>query len=94
VKLELFFCLPSLTCLRDEHFSNCSCICLEHLFDLLHNFNFSRSYMTVLLSTVCCAIGTIVGHVGDGNFHTLLLCDVADADEMSRAKSLANTVST
>jgi len=31
-------------------------------------------------------VSPIVGHVGDGNFHCLLLCDVDDADEMSRAE--------
>jgi D-lactate dehydrogenase (cytochrome) len=29
----------------------------------------------------------IVGHVGDGNFHMLLLIDQADADEVNRAKA-------
>jgi len=38
--------------------------------------------------------GAIVGHVGDGNFHTLILYDPNDDDEMSRAKTLANTIST
>jgi len=28
----------------------------------------------------------IVGHVGDGNFHCSLLCDVDDADEMARGE--------
>lgn len=31
-------------------------------------------------------IAPIVGHVGDGNFHCLMLCDVDDADEVRRAK--------
>ena len=37
--------------------------------------------------------GAIVGHVGDGNFHTLVLCDPNNDDEMSRAQTLANTIS-
>jgi D-lactate dehydrogenase (cytochrome) len=31
-------------------------------------------------------IAPIVGHVGDGNFHTLVLMDVNDADEIARAE--------
>jgi D-lactate dehydrogenase (cytochrome) len=31
-------------------------------------------------------VSSIVGHVGDGNFHTVLLCDVNDADEVKRAE--------
>jgi len=38
--------------------------------------------------------GSIVGHVGDGNFHTMILCDPNNADEMLRANALANTIST
>jgi D-lactate dehydrogenase (cytochrome) len=30
--------------------------------------------------------GPIVGHVGDGNFHVVLYCDRADADELKRVK--------
>lgn len=30
-------------------------------------------------------VSPIVGHVGDGNFHTVLLCDVDDPDEIRRA---------
>ncbi len=30
-------------------------------------------------------LAPIVGHVGDGNFHCSLLCDVNDADEMARS---------
>ncbi len=37
-------------------------------------------------------IAPLVGHVGDGNFHLLILVDPADSDEMSRAKALANQV--
>ena len=37
--------------------------------------------------------GTIAGHVGDGNFHAIILCNPNDGDEMSRAKKLANTIS-
>jgi D-lactate dehydrogenase (cytochrome) len=33
-------------------------------------------------------IAPIVGHVGDGNFHMLILIDPTDADEMARAKAL------
>jgi D-lactate dehydrogenase (cytochrome) len=33
-------------------------------------------------------IAPIVGHVGDGNFHMLILIDPADAEEMARAKAL------
>jgi D-lactate dehydrogenase (cytochrome) len=35
-------------------------------------------------------IGPIVGHVGDGNFHILLVCDPDNDEEFSRAKQLAN----
>ncbi|HRO13855.1 MAG TPA: FAD-linked oxidase C-terminal domain-containing protein [Paracoccus sp. (in: a-proteobacteria)] len=33
--------------------------------------------------------GNIVGHVGDGNFHTLLLVDPGNADEIAAAKAVA-----
>jgi len=33
-------------------------------------------------------IAPIVGHVGDGNFHMLILVDPTDAEEISRAKAL------
>jgi D-lactate dehydrogenase (cytochrome) len=33
-------------------------------------------------------IAPLVGHVGDGNFHLLLLVDPADADEIGRARAL------
>jgi D-lactate dehydrogenase (cytochrome) len=33
-------------------------------------------------------IAPVMGHVGDGNFHLTLLVDLADADEVSRAKAL------
>jgi D-lactate dehydrogenase (cytochrome) len=33
-------------------------------------------------------IAPMVGHVGDGNFHTLILIDPNDADEIARAKAL------
>ena len=33
-------------------------------------------------------IAPIVGHVGDGNFHLLLLVDHRDADEVARAQAL------
>ncbi len=33
-------------------------------------------------------LAPIVGHVGDGNFHLTLLVDMADADEVARAKNL------
>jgi len=32
----------------------------------------------------------IVGHVGDGNFHTLLLVDVEDPQEVAAAKELTH----
>jgi D-lactate dehydrogenase (cytochrome) len=33
-------------------------------------------------------LAPILGHVGDGNFHLSLLVDLADADEVARAKAL------
>jgi D-lactate dehydrogenase (cytochrome) len=33
-------------------------------------------------------IAPILGHVGDGNFHLTMLVDMADADEVARAKAL------
>ena len=33
-------------------------------------------------------VAPILGHVGDGNFHLSLLVDLADADEVARAKAL------
>jgi D-lactate dehydrogenase (cytochrome) len=38
-------------------------------------------------------VAPIVGHVGDGNFHLVILFDPADADERSRAEALAARVS-
>lgn len=37
-----------------------------------------------------CVIGTIVGHVGDGNFHCMLLIDPNDEDEMGRVRQLSD----
>ncbi len=37
-------------------------------------------------------IAPIVGHVGDGNFHLMILIDPNDPDELTRAKSLASEV--
>ena len=33
-------------------------------------------------------LAPIVGHVGDGNFHLIILCDPEDADEVRRGKAL------
>ena len=35
-------------------------------------------------------LAPVVGHVGDGNFHVLLLIDRNDADEVSRAEGCWN----
>ncbi|OCX66052.1 2-hydroxy-acid oxidase [Thioclava sp. SK-1] len=35
-------------------------------------------------------IGPILGHVGDGNFHAILLLDPNSADELTRAKAVAS----
>uniref|UniRef100_A0A8C0H2I4 D-lactate dehydrogenase (cytochrome) n=1 Tax=Chelonoidis abingdonii TaxID=106734 RepID=A0A8C0H2I4_CHEAB len=38
---------------------------------------------------VCVSSGLIVGHVGDGNFHCILVFDPADLDEIQRVKEFA-----
>ena len=35
-------------------------------------------------------LGTIVGHVGDGNFHTVLMFDEGNAEEIERVKEIAS----
>ena len=37
-------------------------------------------------------LGDIVGHVGDGNFHTLLLIEPDNPEELARAKEVANAM--
>lgn len=37
-------------------------------------------------------IAPLVGHVGDGNFHLLILIDPDEPDELARAKALANDI--
>jgi D-lactate dehydrogenase (cytochrome) len=39
-------------------------------------------------------VAPIVGHVGDGNFHTLILVDPADAAEIERAEALNRRIVT
>ena len=39
-----------------------------------------------------CLRADIVGHVGDGNFHTLLLIEPGNAEELARAKEVANAM--
>lgn len=34
--------------------------------------------------------GTIVGHVGDGNFHCILLVDPEDTEELCRVEAFAH----
>lgn len=48
---------------------------------LLHPF--SKAYLPFL-------VGTIVGHVGDGNFHAILLIDPESESELTEGKRLAN----
>ena len=37
-------------------------------------------------------IGPIVGHVGDGNFHVVMVFDPDSADEVARAKALSERI--
>ncbi|MBZ0216016.1 MAG: FAD-binding protein [Fimbriimonadaceae bacterium] len=37
-------------------------------------------------------IGPIVGHVGDGNFHSSLMVDIDDEEEMTKAKGVMNRI--
>ncbi|MCP5877600.1 FAD-binding oxidoreductase, partial [Klebsiella pneumoniae] len=37
-------------------------------------------------------LGNIVGHVGDGNFHTLMLVEPGNRDELARAKTAADAM--
>jgi D-lactate dehydrogenase (cytochrome) len=37
-------------------------------------------------------IAPILGHVGDGNFHVLMLADPADPDELARARTLSEKI--
>lgn len=39
-------------------------------------------------------MGTILGHVGDGNYHTALLVEPGNAEELAEAKSLAHRMAT
>jgi D-lactate dehydrogenase (cytochrome) len=38
--------------------------------------------------------GTIIGHVGDGNFHTLILYDAADPEQYARAEAINGAIIT
>ena len=40
--------------------------------------------------TVVLVAAPILGHVGDGNFHVLIMYDPADRDQLNRAQELAD----
>jgi len=46
------------------------------------------------LTLYCFATVATVGHVGDGNFHCSIRCSHGNEDELTRAKTLADTIST
>jgi D-lactate dehydrogenase (cytochrome) len=72
-------------CPGKQAFSTDACVPISRLADCLRETcdDVAREGM----------VAPIVGHVGDGNFHLLLLFDPADAAERAKAEALAHRVS-
>jgi D-lactate dehydrogenase (cytochrome) len=56
-------------------------LCFEFLFYLMTRYDYD-DYIS----------GPIVGHVGDGNFHALLIFDNDNQEECDKVVKLANTM--
>ena len=58
---------------------------------IFSHFTISQCY-SALFKIFSISVGPLVGHVGDGNFHALLLVDHDDAEEIERAKKLSGDI--
>lgn len=53
--------------------------------EMSHFWNFSQFFSSPIYPSA-----PTIGHVGDGNFHTLLLVDVENPQEVAAAKELTH----
>ena len=52
----------------------------------------SSNYETINLNCCLCFEAPILGHVGDGNFHALIVFNLEDPVEYKNAENLANRI--
>jgi FAD/FMN-containing dehydrogenase len=60
--------------------------------NILYEFNVEFEFYDKNINSICFFLAPLVGHVGDGNFHLLVLFDPNDAEEKARAKDLTERV--